>query len=211
MKKVILAFKNALLSFWGWAGPLGSIVAVLVFVLVIHRLVMPVVTNGSAVEVSADTIIMGIQRVAKLKPYKVITAGFDTEIRQDGKAKAELYYQYKGMVEFVVDLSKMKVSIDDDTVKVCLMLPSISNPYMLPMPTNRLWHVKASGKMSEQFRQERGKIMSLRMSKDANTPENLEKAKEQTERILRSLFLPIGIDESKIKFEWRDDTSSKQN
>lgn len=211
MKKVFLAIGSAISSFARWAGTLGCIVAVLALVLVIHRFVMATVSNGRAVEVSVDTIIMGVREMAKLKPYKVITAGFATEECPDGKAIAKLYYQYKGMVEFVVDLSKMKVNSDDEVVKVYLDPPSISKPFMLPMPTNRLWRVEGSRDMIKQFRYNRGQIMSQRIRQDANTPENLEKAKEQTERILRSMFLPTGIDESKIKFEWRDDTSSQQN
>jgi hypothetical protein len=206
MKKFFLSVRKALLSFWRWSGPLGCIVAVLAIIFVIPRFVMRAVFERSSVGVSVETTIKGMQKVSKLKPYKVITAGFATEIRQDGNETAKLDYQYKGMVEFVVDLSKMKISIDGDTVKVSLNRPTLSNPFMLPMPTNSLWLVEASRKMGERFLKEWGQIMSRRIRQDADTLENREKAKAQTERILRSMFLPTGIDESKIKFEWREDT-----
>ena len=211
MKKVFLVVGKALSSFAVWAGRFGCIVVVLAIVLVVHRFVMPAVSNWSTVTVSADTIVTGVRKMSKLKPYKVITAGFANEVRKDGKENAELYYQYKGMVEFEVDLSEMKVNIDGDAMEVRLNRPSIGKPFMLSMPTNSLWHANGSAKMKEQFLKDRGKIIAQRMCQDADTPENLKKAKDQTELILRAMFIPTGIDPSKIKFEWRDGTSSQQN
>ena len=216
MKKVLLVVGKILSAFASWAGPFGCVVAALALVLVVSNLVFSTDGGGmfEPVEGSADTIVTGIRKMSALKPYKVITAGFGTEMRTEGEATAVLDYQYKGMAEYFVDLSKMEVVADGKDSKVILPAPVLGEPVLLPLPTNRLWHVDAPWKMREwkdKFRLEKHKIMDRQMRQNIDTSENREKAKEQTERILRSMFLPTGIDESKIKFEWREDTSYQQN
>ena len=200
---------NTLKKICVWLGPLGIVVFGVVLVLFLRdikrsfsHVLRP--TLGQSI----DTMIVGLKETKCLKPYKVITGGFAKECRtEDGKGKATLIYQYKGMAEYSVDLSSLKCVQNDGVIEMILRTPVLEMPIMLKLPVPRLFEVQASPFFrkrywEEEFRRAEGELVAKRIRSDVDTPENLNKAKDQTEKILRYMLASVLQDGIELRFVW---------
>lgn len=195
-----------------WLGPLGSVTLCVLIILLMHLAIKNIGNMLGGVfdpklSYSIDTSIVGIKEVNLLKPYRVITAGFSEAKYAIGDKEAVLKYQYKGMAEYSVDLSTLKCVKNDGNLELELCEPVLEKPIMINIPDPRMWDVTApfgkSGVCNEWFRNEEGKIIDKQIRADVDTEENCQKAKQQTEDILRYLLLPHIQDASRIQFRWR--------
>ena len=200
---------NTLKKICVWLGPLG----IVVFGVVLALFLRDIKRSFSHVlrptlEQSIDTMIVGLKETKCLKPYKVITGGFAEECRtEDGKGKATLTYQYKGMAEYSVDLSSLKCVQNEGVIEMILRTPVLEMPIMLKLPVPRLFEVQASpffrkGYWEEKFRRAEGELVAKRIRSDVDTPENLNKAKDQTEKILRYMLASVLQDGMELRFVW---------
>lgn len=190
-------------------GPLGVVATALVAWVAFRNLIWyPIVNVGGGAVVNVDTLVTGIREASTLKPYKVIASGFGEAARTNDNGKvAKLTYQYNGLVEFSVDLKSMSVSTNDAGFVVELSNPVAENPIALPLRGALLWKTDIQfgmGEWEERFRKEFGMIEAAAISNDACKVENFQKARDQTERILRFVFSPVVSDpEKEVQFHWR--------
>lgn len=200
---------NTLKKICVWLGPLGIVVFGVVLVLFLRDIKRSFShVLRPTLEQSIDTMIVGLKETKCLKPYKVITGGFAKECRtEDGKVEATLTYQYKGMAEYSVDLSSLKCVQKDGVIEMILRTPVLEMPIMLKLPVPRLFEVQASsllrkGDWEEEFRRAEGELVAERIRSDVDTPENLNKAKDQTEKVLRYMLTSVLQDGMELRFIW---------
>lgn len=184
---------------------LGCIASALVLMIVIMELKNNVGAFLMPVDRSTvDTFVTGLRKAGRLKPYKMITGGFGREERVEGGKKATLDYQYKGFAEYSVNLEELVAEVREDRLVVTLPAPQLEDPRALEMKDPRLWNVETSfgmGHWKERFRTDEAMILNDRILADVSRPENLEKAKHQTESILSYMFSPL-INPKKITYKW---------
>ncbi len=193
-------------------GPLGC-VAVCVVMLLMVRDAMRSIDIGSKQMSSIDTVVTGLREVSVLKPYRVIVSGFSkTNIVNEAGKSASLEFQYKGFVEYEIDLSKIMVSKNDNgLLDISIDEPKMGTPYSLDVNGERLWKVKTDWGMGEWNAKFRNLfngtdgIESRVLTEKAHSTYHLARAKSQAEKVLRYMFAPAVKDpERQIVFSWRN-------
>ena len=174
------------------------------------------------------SVIEEIRSVNKLKVLRVVDAGLDTypalgndEARKDGYVD----FQYSGVVDLYVDLSKMDVEIAPSNTIVISLVDVEKTPVRelaltrnLPMdPADKLSvepYRKFTGSKSVQdsLYNQLSQIQAESVKKSADCEANVARAKKQAEKMLRYMFLPfVENAERDISFKWASDTVAVQD
>lgn len=166
-----------------------------------------------------SSVIEEIRSVKNLKVLRVVDAGLDTYPALDNaEARKNGYvdFQYSGVVDLYVDLSKMAVTNTSSnsyaiTLGVIKMTPvrELTLTRNLPRdPADKLSveaYRKFNGSKSTQNRlyDEFAKIQATSVKKSAFSETNVARAKEQTEKLLRLIFAPfVNGKDCDITFSW---------
>lgn len=171
------------------------------------------------------SVIEDIRYVNKLKVLRVVDAGLDTypalgneEARKDGHVD----YQYSGVVDLFVDLSKMTVETSPSNTFV-ISLADVEMTPVRELELTRNLPLDPADKLSvEPYRMFTGsksvqdslydslaKIQAESVKKSAGCEANVARAKKQAEKLLRYMFLPfVENAERDIVFKWSSDVAA---
>ncbi|MBQ9739432.1 MAG: hypothetical protein IJV91_00695 [Kiritimatiellae bacterium] len=171
------------------------------------------------------SVIEDIRSVNKLKVLRVVDAGLDTypalgneEARKDGHVD----YQYSGVVDLFVDLSKMTVETSPSNTFV-ISLADVEMTPVRELELTRNLPLDPADKLSvEPYRMFTGsksvqdslydslaKIQAESVKKSAGCEANVARAKKQAEKLLRYMFLPfVENAERDIVFKWPSDVAA---
>jgi len=174
------------------------------------------------------SVIDEIRSVNKLKVLRVVDAGLDTypalenvEARKGGYVD----YQYSGIVDLYVDLSKMTVETSSSNT-VVVSLADVEKTPVRELKLTRNLPIDSADKLSvEPYRKFTGsksvqdslynqfsKIQAESVKKSAGNEANVMRAKKQTEKLLRYMFLPFVENADRdILFKWASDTVAVQD
>ena len=174
------------------------------------------------------SVIEKIRSVNKLKVLRVVDAGLDTyPALGNGEARKEGYvdYQYSGVVDLYVDMSKMTVEIAPSNTLVISLVDVEKTPVREVALTRNL-PIDPSDKLSvEPYRKFTGsksaqdslynqfsKIQAESVKKSAGSEPNITRAKKQAEKLLRYMFLPVVENADRdILFKWASDMVAVQD
>ena len=174
------------------------------------------------------SVIEEIRSVNKLKVLRVVDAGLDTypalgndEARKDGHVD----FQYSGVVDLYVDLSKMAVEVSPSNT-FAISLADVEKTPVREMALTRNLPLDPADKLSvEPYRKFTGsksvqdrlynqlsQIQAGSVKKSAGSAANIARAKKQAEKLLRYMFMPfVENAERDISFKWVADTAAVQD
>ena len=168
------------------------------------------------------SVIEEVRSVNKLKVLRVVDAGLDTYPaigNEEERKKGYVDYQYSGVVDMYVDLSKMTVETSSGNTFV-ISLPDLEMTPVrelaltknLPMDTNDKLSVEAYRKFNgsktvqDSLYNQLARIQSESVKKSAGSSTNVAQARKQAERLIRYMFSPfVNNAEMDIKFKWASD------
>ena len=172
------------------------------------------------------SVVEEVRSVNKLKVLRVVDAGLDTypciedvESRKDGYVD----FQYSGVVDLFVDLSTMSVTASPSNTYI-ITLKDVEMTDVHELKRTRIIPVDSVEKLSiEDYRKFYGskdaqnriydnfsKIQAASVRKTAATEENVKRAREQAEKLLRHMFAPFVSDKNRdIAFKWGAETVGK--
>ena len=170
-----------------------------------------------------SSVIEEIRSVNNLKVLRVVDAGLGTYPALDNNTDAQarkkngcVDFQYSGVVDLYVDLSKMAVTHTSNNTYVITLGEILMTPVReltltrnLPMdPADKL-SVEAYRKfygpksVQDKLYNEFAQIQAASVKKSAFSAENVARAKKQTEKLLRLIFAPFVDDKDRdISFRW---------
>lgn len=172
------------------------------------------------------SVIEEIRSVNKLKVLRVVDAGLDTypalgndEARKDGYVD----FQYSGIVDLYVDMSKMTVEIAPSNRYIVSLGRMEMTPVReftltrnLPMDTSDKLSIEEYrvfyGPNQDRLHTDFGKIQATSVKKSAICKDNVDRAKRQAETLLRNMFAPFVDDKNRdITFRWAaEDAACKE-
>jgi len=160
-----------------------------------------------------SVVVTDVKSLGKLKVLKRFVGGFlevPTETPENEKERKHfrVVYQWEGTAEFTVDLAK--VVRDTNTVDSCMLLHmppiEIENLRTLPIDGTRCVIKTASlgyGDKADAILASMPQLVAKKIRMDVDTPENMQRAKDQAEYLLRSMITATkpGVD---VKFDWQN-------
>lgn len=161
-----------------------------------------------------------IKAVSKLKVLRVIDAGLDTfPAITEGERRKEGYvdYQYSGVTDLYVDLSKADIR-DLGANHYVVVLAGIEHSPVREISLNRNLNIDPEEKLVlEEYRKFYGnkeiqtklldslpKLQSDSVAKTALSADSVDRAKDQAERMVRYLFMPLVENPDRdVEVRWR--------
>lgn len=163
-----------------------------------------------------------IKSVSKLKVLRVIDAGLDTfPAITEGERRKEGYvdYQYSGVTDLYVDLSKADIK-DLGGKRYVVVLAGIECSPIREISLSRNLDIDPKEKLVlEEYRKFYGKkdvqtklldslpkLQSASVAKTALSADYVGRAKDQAERMVRYLFMPlVENSDQDVEVKWRSD------
>lgn len=180
--------------------------------------------RGEEISGCGTFLVDEIKAVSKLKVLRVVDAGLDTYPRLDEKesrARGYVDYQYSGVTDLYVDLSKAVISTNGDNGYV-VELAGIEHSPIREISVNRGLNIDPKEKISlveyRKFYGETGRQTELlnslpqfqaaSVARTAQSIEYVVRAKNQAERMLRHMLTPLVDDPAKdIVVRWKESES----
>lgn len=165
------------------------------------------------IKTSASTVVSGIKRCGKIKVLRCVVGDFlDIPYHPKDREKATYKYQWEGSGEFCVDLEQIthkELRRENGELEMLILevpKPTLENIISMDIPERcQIGWCKIGH--SQELRQLKEHVLTFvdsAMRKKLNTENNIQKAKNQTEDLLRILYSPfVSNPKTQLSIRWK--------